>query len=69
MNEAQRRTAKVKEIPMATAIECPIALSRPFESPKAGTWLAPEEDEKNQVPDNWWGMMAEREGFEPSKGF
>jgi hypothetical protein len=24
---------------------------------------------KTQVPDNWWEILAEREGFEPSKGF
>jgi hypothetical protein len=24
---------------------------------------------KTQVPDNWWKLVAEREGFEPSKGF
>jgi hypothetical protein len=24
---------------------------------------------KTQLPDNWWEILAEREGFEPSKGF
>src|ERR1700722_4007654 len=28
-----------------------------------------ETGSKIQVPDNWWKLMAEREGFEPSKGF
>jgi hypothetical protein len=69
LNAAQSRTMKVKETSIAPAIERPFALSRPLESPKAGTRLALEEAEKTQVPDNWWKVMAEREGFEPSKGF
>ncbi len=31
--------------------------------------LPVETGSKTQVPDNWWKILAEREGFEPSKGF
>ncbi len=31
--------------------------------------LPVETGSKTQVPDNWWKFLAEREGFEPSKGF
>jgi integrase len=47
----------------------PQALSIPPESPKAVSWLSTDREAETQVPDNWWNSLAEREGFEPSKGF
>jgi hypothetical protein len=31
--------------------------------------LPPESEPELQLPDNWYKILAEREGFEPSKGF
>jgi hypothetical protein len=56
---------QAKDRSMAAKIEVPFELSRPHEYPKTGTRSVLEEDEKTQVPDNFWKMMAEREGFEP----
>ena len=45
------------------------ALSIPPESPRAVSSLSTDGEAETQLPDNWYKIMAEREGFEPSKGF
>jgi hypothetical protein len=49
------------------AMEVPAATKAP-ESPKAVTRLSLGKDDNTQVPDFWWKLLAEREGFEFAAG-
>jgi hypothetical protein len=66
IKRSMNRHARLKPVPQprhATLIG---------KSPKFGNLavdLPVETGSKTQVPDNWWKLPAEREGFEPSKGF
>ena len=62
-------TAVVTVAQSPTRVAVPLALSRPHRSPRAVTGLSLASTGEMQVPDNWYKVMAEREGFEPSKGF
>ena len=46
----------------------PAVLSTPPESPRAFSSLSTGGEAKTQVPDNWWEILAEREGFELGGG-
>ncbi|MDE2250339.1 MAG: DUF3596 domain-containing protein [Gammaproteobacteria bacterium] len=52
-----------------TRVAVPLAHSRPLQSPRAVSGLSLAKAHGVQLPDNWYKIMAEREGFEPSKGF
>jgi integrase len=76
---APRDTAQRVALPISTAIDAAapaVPLSRaamkmsdrPLHRDLALD-LAPPPQPEAQLPDNWWKILAEREGFEPSKGF
>ena len=58
-----------REASIASRVAHPRELSLPLESPKAVTRLSLEEQPETEVPEMWRVSLAEREGFEPSKGF
>ena len=62
-------TSAVRPAPEAEKVRRPFALSRPHPSPRAVTGLSLGSAPGAQLPDNWYKILAEREGFEPSKGF
>ena len=64
-----RAIQKAMEVPAATKAAHPLSLSLAPGSPKAVTRLSLEKADEPQVSDFWWKFLAEREGFEPSKGF
>jgi integrase len=55
------------------ALARPVAEAHHADRKVTGIWqsgsLSVETGSETQVPNNWWEILAEREGFEPSKGF
>jgi integrase len=55
--------------PTHPALERASRIRRPLATGSLAVDLPLQTRAKTQVPDNWWKILAEREGFEPSKGF
>jgi len=69
MEEPSRSAGIAKERREDAQVAHTFSLSLPLGSPKAVTKLSPAGVEEMQVPENFHQLLAEREGFEPSKGF